>query len=190
MRDRQKARLSAMENIQEKFGHNIREMEEQLAKLTNLFEHMAVHSRGPSSLPHQQVPKSFVQKMSHPPREARRPNLRQPIPIALLAFVVTSRPADQPSDSRGKPSRRKIDKDKSRWDPIPITYAELLPKLIDNGSIVPIQGRPRKPPFPKWYDINTKCNYHSGVPGHSVEDCSTLKLEVQNLIKDGRLKFE
>ena len=104
--------------------------------------------------------------------------------------MATSRHADQPSSSRGKPSKRKIDKDKLRWDPIPITYVELLPKLIDNGSIVPIQGKPRKPPFPKWYDINTRCNYHSGVPSHSVEDCSALKREVQNLIKGGRLKFE
>ena len=66
----------------------------------------------------------------------------------------------------------------------------MLPKLIDYGFIVPIQGRPHNPPFPKWYDVNTRCNYHSEVLGHSVEDCSTLKHEVQNLIRDGRLKFE
>ena len=53
-----------------------------------------------------------------------------------------------------------------------------------------IQGKPRKPPFPKWYNINVRCNYHSGVPGHSIEDCSALKREVQNLIRSGRLKFE
>ena len=53
-----------------------------------------------------------------------------------------------------------------------------------------IQGRPRKPPFPKWYDVNTRCDYHSGVLGHSVEDCSALKRRVQSLIKEGKLKFE
>ena len=40
MGDQWEARLSAMENVQEKF---IRKMEEQLARLTNLFEDMAVH---------------------------------------------------------------------------------------------------------------------------------------------------
>ena len=74
--------------------------------------------------------------------------------------------------------------------PIPITYAELLPKLIDNGSIVSIQGKPRKPPFPKWYDVNTRCDYHSGVLGHSVENCSALNRKVQSLIREGKLKFE
>ena len=183
MGDRQEARLSAMEN-------NIREMKGQLTRLTSLFEDMAVRPRGPSPSPNQQVPRPLVQTTSHLPWDVCRPNLRQPIPTAPPAFMATSRPVDQPSGSRDKPNRRKIDKDKHRWDPIPITYAELLPKLIDNGSIVPIQGKPRKPPFPKWYDINTRCNYHSGVPGHSVEDCSALKREVQDLIRGGRLKFE
>ena len=53
MRDRWEARLSALENVQEKL---IREMEEQLIILTSLFEDMAVHPRGPSPLAHQQVP--------------------------------------------------------------------------------------------------------------------------------------
>ena len=38
MGDRRKARLSIMENIQEKFGHDIREIREELVRLTNLFE--------------------------------------------------------------------------------------------------------------------------------------------------------
>ena len=147
MGDQWEAQLSALEDVQEKL---IREMEEQLTRLTNLFEVMAVHPRGSSPLAHQQVPRPSVQTTSYLPRRTDRPNLWQPRPIALPAFVATSRHANQSSGSRGQPSRRKIDRDNLRWDPIPITYAELLPKLIDNGSIVPIQGKPRKPPFPKW----------------------------------------
>ena len=79
---------------------------------------------------------------------------------------------------------------KNQWDPIPVTYAELLPKLIDSGSVMPIQAKPRKPPFPKWYDVNIRCDYHSGVPGHSIEDCTIFKNKVQNLIQEGKLKFE
>ena len=124
-------------------------MEEQLTRLTNLLEDMAVHPQGPLPLPHQQVLRPSVQTTSYPPRGTDRPNLWQQRPTAPSAFEAISRPADEPSGSKGEPNRRKIDKDKLRWDPIPITYAELLPKLIDNGSIVPIQGRPRKPPFPK-----------------------------------------
>ena len=50
MGDRLEARISAIENIQKEFGHDIREMKEQLTRLTSLFkDHIkaeAVHPRG------------------------------------------------------------------------------------------------------------------------------------------------
>ena len=38
MGDWLEARISAVEDIQEEFGHDIREMKEQLVRLTSLFE--------------------------------------------------------------------------------------------------------------------------------------------------------
>ena len=84
MGDQWEAQIGAIENIQKKFECNIQEMDEQLAKLTNLFEdHIQteiVRLRGPSPLPNQQVPRPFVKTTSHLPCEAHRPNLRQPMP--------------------------------------------------------------------------------------------------------------
>ena len=194
MGDQWKARISAIENIQEEFGHDIREMKEQLARLTSLFkDHIkveVVHPRGPSPLPNQQVPRSFVQTTSYLPRETDRPNLRWPIPTALPAFRTTSRPTDQPSSSRGKPSGQKIDKDKSRWDPIPITYTELFPKLVEISHIELVQLAPLRPPFPRWYNDHTRCDYHGGNPGHPTKNCTSLKYKVRDLINDEKLKFE
>ena len=102
MGDRWETRLSALENVQEKL---IREMEEQLTRLRILFEDMAVHPRGPSPLTHQQVPRPSVQTTSYLPRRTDRPNLRQPRPTAPPVFMATSRHANQPSGSRGQPSR-------------------------------------------------------------------------------------
>ena len=55
MRDQWEARIVAIENIQEEFGHDIREIKERLARLTSLLEdHIrteVVHPRGPSPLP-------------------------------------------------------------------------------------------------------------------------------------------
>ena len=79
---------------------------------------------------------------------------------------------------------------KSQWDPIPVNYTKLLPKLIDDGLTVPIHSTPRKLPFLKWYNVNTRCNYHAGILGHLIEDCKTFKNKVQNLIEKGKLKFE
>ena len=157
-------------------------MEGQLARLTSLFEDMAVRPR---------VPRPFIQNTSHLPRGTDRPSLRQLTLTAPLSFVIMPRPINQSSSSRGKPSGQKAAmKRKNQWDPIPVTYAELLPKLIGSGHIKPIQARPRRPPFPKWYDVNIRCDYHFGVPGHSIEDCTILKNKVRNLIQEGKLKFE
>ena len=95
MGDQWEARISAIENIQEEFGHDIREMKEQLARLTSLLkDHIkaeAVHPRGQSPSPNQQVPRPFVPTTSYLPRRTDRPNLRQPRPTAPPAFKITSR---------------------------------------------------------------------------------------------------
>ena len=105
--DRLKARLRAIENIQEEFGHDIRDMKEHLARLTSLFEDyiktQAVYPQGPS--PNQQVSRPFVRTTSYLPRGTDRPNLRQPVPPVSSTFKATSRHVDQPIDSKGKPNR-------------------------------------------------------------------------------------
>ena len=111
------------------------------------------------------------------------------MPTASHAFMATSRLVDQLNNSRGKPSGQKTGKNKIQWDPIPITYTKLLPKLIDSGFIEPVYLAPLKHPFPKWYDIDAQCDYHAGIPGHSIENCNALN-KVQDLIKLGKLKFE
>ena len=185
MGDQWEARIGTIENIQEEFGHDIWEIKERLAKLTSLLEdHImtkAVHPRGSSPLPNQQVPWLFVQTTSYLPRRTDRPNLRQPRPTVSPTFRTTSRPADLPSASRGKPNGQKIEKDKPRWDPIPITYTELFPKLVRSGHIELVQFAPLRPPFPKWYNAHTRCDYHGRNPGHPTKNCTSLKLRSKSL---------
>ena len=46
-----------------------------------------------------------------------------------------------------------------------------------------------QPSYPRWYNKNARCDYHSGNRGHSTEDCTTLKRRVHDLIKVGTLAF-
>ena len=75
-------------------------------------------------------------------------------------------------------------------DPIPVTYTELLPKLLAEQLIALSCALPLKPPFPKSYDPNVYCDYHIENPGHSTEDCISLKQKVQTLIEVGRINFK
>ena len=70
-----------------------------------------------------------------------------------------------------------------------MTYGELLPVLIQNYGISVILAKPRRPPYPKGYDVNATCEYHGGVGGHSVENCKALKDKVQSLIYADPIKF-
>ena len=71
-----------------------------------------------------------------------------------------------------------------------MTYTELYPKLVQCGSLVPMDIPPMQPPYPRWYNENVRCDYHSGNRGHSTEDCIALKRRVHDLIKAGALAFD
>jgi hypothetical protein len=79
---------------------------------------------------------------------------------------------------------------KKVFDPIPVSYGELLPYLVNNGMVVPIASLPRNPPFPAWYDPEAKCAYHADAEGHSTDNCRAFKNKVQDLIDQKLLTFK
>ncbi|XP_016755191.2 uncharacterized protein [Gossypium hirsutum] len=46
------------------------------------------------------------------------------------------------------------------------------------------------PPYPKWYDASAQCEYHAGITGHSIENCTSFKRVVERLINVGVVKFD
>ncbi|XP_027192674.1 uncharacterized protein [Cicer arietinum] len=76
------------------------------------------------------------------------------------------------------------------FDPIPMTYAELLPHLVSNSMVALCPGKTIEPPYPKGYDSNAVCDYHFGAVGHSTENCLDLKFKVHDLLKVGWLNFK
>ena len=71
-----------------------------------------------------------------------------------------------------------------------VTYAQLLPMLVQKYKIPIIPTKPRKPPYPKWYDFSARCEYHGRVQGHSTESCAAFKTKVQSLIDADPVKFQ
>ncbi|XP_040971391.1 uncharacterized protein [Gossypium hirsutum] len=80
--------------------------------------------------------------------------------------------------------------ERMQFTPIPVTYRELYQILYDAHAIAPFHLKPLQPPYPKWYDANARCEYHAGISGHSIENCTGFKKAVERLIKNGVLKFE
>ena len=71
-----------------------------------------------------------------------------------------------------------------------VSYAQLLPILVQKYKIPIIPAKPRKPPYPEWYDFSARCEYHGGVQGNSTESCTPLKDKVQALINVDPAKFQ
>ena len=65
-----------------------------------------------------------------------------------------------------------------------MSYRELLPILIQNYGIFVIPARSRRLPYLKGYNVNAICEYYEGVGGHSVENCTAFKDNVQSLINE------
>ena len=93
-----------------------------------------------------------------------------PIVGVALTIVAYQRPSQQ--GNQGYNQRRE------RYDPIPMSYTELLPALIQK-KLVQTRPPPVVPsPLPWYYKADQTCAFHQGAQGHNVENCSPLKSEV------------
>ena len=62
--------------------------------------------------------------------------------------------------------------------------------LVQKYKMPIILAKPRKPPYPKWYDLSARYEYHGGVQGHSTKSYTPLKDKVQALINADPVKFQ
>ena len=146
MGDSLETRINTIEHIQEEFGHDIQEMERQIARLTKLIEgHTGIVSENIHGSPFIPLQSSTYPLVQHPhpnhepripirgnvPPRVHHPNW-QPhasTPAIIPAFGKVSQLVDLASSSRNNLEKPRRNRDKSRWDPILVTYTELLPKL-------------------------------------------------------------
>ena len=119
-----------------------------------------------------------------------RSNLQPPKCTLESAPIRTKTPlsSNPSSSSENYPEIPKAYMDRIQWDPIFSLYVELFPNLLKSRLITPIHLPPLEPPFPRWYDSNAHYDFHYGNPGHSIENCTSFKNRVQDLIKTGLIK--
>ena len=108
-----------------------------------------------------------------------------------LAEIYYQHPNTTPNTNQNTNQGRNFPKNKHvESTPISVSYADLLPYLLNNVMVAISPTKIPQPPFPQGYNSNVTCAYHGGIPGHSIEHCMTLKHKVQSLIDVGWLKFE
>ncbi|KAI5389382.1 hypothetical protein KIW84_074868 [Lathyrus oleraceus] len=105
-------------------------------------------------------------------------------------------PHQRPAQSYQNSKQKQISKGnkdqegrRPRYDPIPVSYAHLLPILVEFGKIVPKQTEPAKFPYSHKHDPHAMSGYHDGYVGHSTDTCHVLKARVQEHIDQKLLSF-
>jgi hypothetical protein len=139
----------------------------------------------------------------HRRRSAKRGQNRQVAAVTIPAPQQQQRrPTQQYQQQQHRPQQQAYqphngnqasisnERKKIIFDPIPMSYAELYPSLLERNSITP-RDPPAKPVNPRWwYRPEHHCVYHSGAPGHDVDSCFQLKMKVQDLVRSGILILE
>jgi hypothetical protein len=71
-----------------------------------------------------------------------------------------------------------------------MTYAEVLPTLIEENLVQTMAPSSVPATFPWWDKVDRFSLFHQGTPGHNIEHCLVLKAEVQKLIWNNILSFD
>ncbi|KAE8693411.1 hypothetical protein F3Y22_tig00110812pilonHSYRG00041 [Hibiscus syriacus] len=115
--------------------------------------------------------------------------------INIISHVSKSVTISSPKSTIVVPSgisrqdSREPKKEREHFDPILMTYKELYQQFLDTHVVSLYPVKPMKPPYPKWYDENAHCEYHGGVPGHTIENCYAFKRIVKKMRNQNWIDF-
>ncbi|XP_050897220.1 uncharacterized protein LOC127104046 [Lathyrus oleraceus] len=141
------------------------------------------------ALPFNQQPAQAYQ----PPPIYRPALVQQRAPAPLVYPQAPAAPAYQqpraqaPRQNAQYQNRRQWDRE--TFNPIPMSYTELYPSLLQKGLVVPRLMGPPPDRLPPWYNPNAHCPFHEGAPGHDLEGFYALKHRVHELIDSKILSF-
>ncbi|XP_058732626.1 uncharacterized protein LOC131604182 [Vicia villosa] len=109
----------------------------------------------------------------------------------VAAVTIPNTPLQQQQPQQRYPPRQYQQKQRAprNFDPIPMTYAQLLAHLL---HLELVQLRTMGPPpakLPPNYDANAHCEFHSGAAGHDIEHCIGFMHKVQDLLDSKAIEF-
>ncbi|XP_058729077.1 uncharacterized protein LOC131601309 [Vicia villosa] len=102
--------------------------------------------------------------------------------VAAVAPVQVQVPQSQVANQNQNRGR-------TTYDPIPMTYTELYPALVQKGLITTRAMPPPRNPPSRGFRPDLHCEFHQGGAGHDLEGCYALKALVQELVRAKMLSF-
>ncbi|XP_019246462.1 PREDICTED: uncharacterized protein LOC109226115 [Nicotiana attenuata] len=119
--------------------------------------------------------REFQRGASHPYVQVRAPAPRAPRPQQQNFWA--------PYNARPRKDYGREQRPVEKFTPLAESYSSLFQKLKQMGVIGPIAPHHMHPDS-HGFQANARCEYHSGAPGHSTDDCWTLKRAIERLISE------
>ncbi|XP_016730157.1 uncharacterized protein [Gossypium hirsutum] len=109
----------------------------------------------------------------------------KPVTVSQPRAVTASHQGSARQDSNPRPNTERV-----QFTPIIMMYRELYQNLFDAHVVSLFYLKPIQPLFPKWYDANAQCEYHTGIARHTIVNCMAFKKLIERFIKMGIVKFD
>lgn len=175
-----------LNELKSQFGHTSDLMNELLSyHRPVVVPEVIAPANVPDFIPYQGLPHG-----RHPhPGSSMAPHQQSPlIPRPRQSNPVYNQYPNQ-QGNYARQGQREAKKVARNMDHVPMSYTRLLPLLLMHSLVKIREAKAPPTPLPLDYDANAKCVFHSGAPGHSTEDCQSLKYKVQDLIDSRVIMF-
>ncbi|XP_050889426.1 uncharacterized protein LOC127094663 [Lathyrus oleraceus] len=87
------------------------------------------------------------------------------------------------------PGQQRPRRQERRLDPLPMSCSQLLNHLLNCSLIKLREAKPPPSPLPPGYDANARCEFHTGAPDHTLDNCKTFRYKVQDLLDSKAISF-
>ena len=68
-------------------------------------------------------------------------------------------------------------------------YSQLLPLMLPYQRLEIREYMPPSYSLPRGHDANAHCEFHSGTPGHTIDNSRAFKYNVQDLLDANAITF-
>ncbi|XP_070004351.1 uncharacterized protein [Nicotiana sylvestris] len=132
--------------------------------------------------PTYQIPPPIYQSSPPPTYQSTLPIYSQPAPVYQTYNAQPSHYQSPPTRQNFPISRPNFDcRPPRQYTAIAEPIYQLYEKLKAAGYVTPIPAVTPENPS-QWINPNKTCAYHSGMKGHTIDECRSLKDKIQNLI--------
>ncbi|PKI76639.1 hypothetical protein CRG98_002948 [Punica granatum] len=157
-----------------------------------LRHHQRIHTLPPMQYQQQYpaLPISYSAPQAYPPLRAPQPYNPNYAPTSHWAYPNRPLALGAPPLAQRAPTLQPRQEGQAKplqYPPLLVPQSQVYCQLLAAKEIRPVAPHPQFNPANQ--DHNLRCEYHMGAPGHTTNNCYTLRGKLQEMIEKNQLSF-